>query len=125
LVRPATPEDTAAVVDLVVAAEMFSADDAWLVEGMLTDYFETNKEDGHVCVIDNEGGPLEIAYYPAQDRRRSGLGSHDDRRAARPSRTRTRGGYAPFAAPYPVVRQAGREYLIATSAPTPIWGPPR
>lgn len=61
--RPATPEDTAAVVDLAVAAEMFSADDAWIVEGMLADYFETNKEHGHVCVIDDEGGPLGVAYY--------------------------------------------------------------
>ena len=71
MIRPATPEDTAAVVDLVVAAEMFSADDAWLVEGMLADYFETNKEHGHVCVIDDEGGPLGVAYYqpkPAADR---------------------------------------------------------
>jgi ribosomal protein S18 acetylase RimI-like enzyme len=63
LIRPATPEDSAAVVDLVVAAEMFSADDAWLVEGMLADYFETNKQDGHVCVIDDEGGQLGVAYY--------------------------------------------------------------
>ena len=61
--RPATPEDTAAVVDLVVAAEMFSADDAWLVKGMLADYFETNKQHGHVCVIDDEGGPLGVVYY--------------------------------------------------------------
>lgn len=71
MIRPATPEDTAAVVDLIVAAEMFSADDAWLVEGMLADYFGTNKEDGHVCVIDDEGGPLGVAYYqpkPAADR---------------------------------------------------------
>ena len=71
MIRPATPEDTAAVVDLVVAAEMFSADDAWLVEGMLADYFETNKEHGHVCVIDDEGGPLGVAHYqpkPAADR---------------------------------------------------------
>jgi ribosomal protein S18 acetylase RimI-like enzyme len=63
LFRPATPEDTAAVVDLVVAAGMFSADDAWLVEGLLADYFGTNKQDGYVCVIDDEGGPLGVAYY--------------------------------------------------------------
>ncbi len=59
------------MVDLVVAAGMFSPDDAWLVGGMLADYFETNKEGGHVCVIDDEGGPLGVAYYqpePAADR---------------------------------------------------------
>ena len=71
LIRPATPEDSAAVINLVIAAEMFSADDAWLVEGMLADYFAANRDDGHVCVIDDEGGPLGVAYYqpkPAADR---------------------------------------------------------
>ena len=48
LIRPATPEDSAAVIDLVIAAEMFSAEDAWLVEGMLSDYFDAKKEDGHI-----------------------------------------------------------------------------
>ena len=71
MIRPATPEDSAAVIDLVVAAEMFSEDDACLVEGMLADYFDGNKDDGHVCVIDDEGGTLGVAYYqpkPAADR---------------------------------------------------------
>jgi len=63
LIRPATPEDSSAVIDLVVAAEMFSADDAWFVEGLLADYFDANIDDGHVCVIDDEGGPLGVAYY--------------------------------------------------------------
>ncbi|MGB3682270.1 MAG: GNAT family N-acetyltransferase [Rubrobacteraceae bacterium] len=52
------------MVDLVVAAGMFSADDAWLVRSMLADYFDANKDDGHVCVIDDEQGrPLGVAYY--------------------------------------------------------------
>ncbi len=51
------------MIDLVVAAEMFSDDDAWLVEGMLADYFDANKDYGHVCVIDDEGGSLGVAYY--------------------------------------------------------------
>ena len=71
LIRPATPEDSAAIIELVVVAEMFSADEAWLVAGMLADYFDANKDDGHVCVIDDEGGPLGVAYYqpkPAADR---------------------------------------------------------
>ena len=34
MIRQATTEDTATVIDLVVAAGMFSADDAWLVEGL-------------------------------------------------------------------------------------------
>ena len=64
LIRPATPEDSRAVVDLVVAAEMFPADDVGLVEGMLADYFGTNKGEDHACLIDDEGdGPLGVAYY--------------------------------------------------------------
>lgn len=63
MIRPATPDDSAAVVELVIAVEMFSADDAWLVEGMMADYFGSNKDDGHVCVIDDEDGPLGVAYY--------------------------------------------------------------
>ena len=71
LIRPATPEDAAAVVDLVVQAEMFSADEAGLVEGMLADYFGGNADGGHACVIDEEDGTLGVAYYqpkPAADR---------------------------------------------------------
>ena len=72
LIRPATPEDAAAVVDLVVQAEMFSADEAGLVEGMLADYLGGNADGGHACVIDEEeDGTLGVAYYqpkPAADR---------------------------------------------------------
>ena len=72
MIRPATPEDAAAVVDLVVQAEMFSADEAGLVEGMLADYFGGNADGGHACVIDEEeDGTLGVAYYqpkPAADR---------------------------------------------------------
>lgn len=63
MIRPAIPEDTSAVIDLVVGAGMFSADDAWLVEGMMADYFDSNEAGGHACVIDDEGGPLGVAYY--------------------------------------------------------------
>lgn len=63
LIRPATPEDSAAVTDLAVAAGMFSTDDAWFLEGMMADYFGGNQNDGHVCVVDDEGGPIGVAYY--------------------------------------------------------------
>ena len=70
MIRPAAPEDSTEVIDLVIAAEMFSSDDAGFLEGMLADYFDGNKDEGHVCVIDDEGGPLGVAYYqpePAAD----------------------------------------------------------
>ncbi len=125
MIRPAAPEDSAAVIDLVIAAEMFSNDDAGFLEGMLADYFDGNKDEGHVCVIDDEGGPLGVAYYqpePAADRvwdltMIAVRPAHQGRgRGAAMLRSRP---------PYPVVRQAGREHLIATSAPTATWGPPR
>ncbi len=63
MIRPATNGDKAAVIDLVVAAGMFSADEAWLVEGMLEDYFGGKTDEGHVCLIDDENGPAGVAYY--------------------------------------------------------------
>ena len=63
MIRPAAPEDSAAVIELVIEAGMFSADDAPFLEGMMADYFGDNKDKGHVCVIDDEGGPLGVAYY--------------------------------------------------------------
>ena len=29
----------------------------------MAEYFGGNGEDGHVCVVDDEGGPLGVAYY--------------------------------------------------------------
>ena len=63
MIRPAKREDTAAVVDLVIAAEMFSAEDAWFIEAMLADYFDGNEDEGHECVIDDDGDLLGVAYY--------------------------------------------------------------
>lgn len=62
MIRLATPDDSAAVIDVVIAAEMFSAEDAWMVEGLLATHFGDGV-DGHVCLIDDEGGPLGVAYY--------------------------------------------------------------
>ncbi|MGI9048976.1 MAG: hypothetical protein ACR2GU_06350 [Rubrobacteraceae bacterium] len=59
------------MIDLVVDAGMFSADDARLVDGMLADYFDGNEGNGHACLIDDEDCPLGVAYYqakPAADR---------------------------------------------------------
>ena len=63
MIRPATPEDAAAVIEIVISAEMFSAEDAWFLEGMMAEYFDSNGEEGHVCVVDDKDGPLGVAYY--------------------------------------------------------------
>ncbi len=65
MIRAATPEDTAATVGLVVAAGLFSAEDAWFLEGMMADYFG-GEDDSHACVVDvdeRDGGLLGVAYY--------------------------------------------------------------
>ncbi len=69
MIRTATPGDAAAVVDLVVAAGMFTSEEAGVVEGMLADHFAG--DGGHVCVVDDDGGVRGVAYYqpePAADR---------------------------------------------------------
>ncbi len=62
MIRRATPGDTEALVELVVAAGMFSVDESWLVEGLMTDYFDSNEGEGHFCVVDDGDGPLGVAY---------------------------------------------------------------
>lgn len=71
MIRPATPGDSAAIVDLVVAADLFPPDEAAIVQRLLADYFGADRDDGHVCVVDDEDGLLGVAYYepkPAADR---------------------------------------------------------
>lgn len=58
MIRPLLPEHIAAVLDLVVAAGMFAADEVGLVEELLTGDVE-----GGVGVVDDEGGVLGVAYY--------------------------------------------------------------
>jgi len=71
LIRRATNDDSAAVVALAVAAGLFLADDTEPLDKMMADYFGGNVADGHVCLIDEQGEPLGVAYYapaPAADR---------------------------------------------------------
>lgn len=71
MIRPITPDDAAAVIALAVAAGLFPADGTEPLDTMLADYFGGNIDDGHVCVVDEEGAPLGVAYcapVPAADR---------------------------------------------------------
>jgi ribosomal protein S18 acetylase RimI-like enzyme len=64
MIRPITPDDAAGVVDLVVAAELFPAEEAGIVTQMMTDYFAAKAADGHACLVDEEDGRLVgVAYY--------------------------------------------------------------
>lgn len=71
MIRPATPDDSAAVIELVVAAGLFPADETQVVDNMLADYFGRTINEGHACVLDEEDELLGVAYYapaPATDR---------------------------------------------------------
>lgn len=70
MIRPATPDDSMAVTALAVAAGLFPANDTEVPDRMMADYFGGNSGAGHMCVIDEEGDPLGVAYYapaPATD----------------------------------------------------------
>lgn len=63
MIRAITSEDAPAVVSLAVAAELFAAEEAGVVEQMMTHYFGGRRDDGHACVLDEDGEPLGVAYY--------------------------------------------------------------
>jgi ribosomal protein S18 acetylase RimI-like enzyme len=71
LIRPITHEDAAAVIELAVTSGLFPADETEVLDKMLAGYFGGNRDDGHMCIIDEEGEPRGVAYYaaaPATDR---------------------------------------------------------
>lgn len=64
MIRPATEPDTAAVVALTIASELFTPEESGVVETMLTDYFTGREVLGHTCVVDDvDGDLLAVAYY--------------------------------------------------------------
>jgi ribosomal protein S18 acetylase RimI-like enzyme len=64
MIRLATPHDSAAIVELAVAADMFAADDTGALSKVLSDYFDGRLANDHMWVIDEEKGELcGVAYY--------------------------------------------------------------
>lgn len=64
MIRSVTRSDTAAVVALVVASELFPAEETGVVETMLEEYFAGREGEGHTCVVDEVDGDLvAVAYY--------------------------------------------------------------
>ncbi len=71
MIRLITPDDSAAVIALAVAAGLFAADETAVLDSLLADYFGGNQAAGHSCLLDEEAAPLGVAYYapaPAADR---------------------------------------------------------
>jgi len=64
MIRPTTPDDSAALIALAVAAGLFPANETEALGKVLADYFGGNINEGHVWVIDEEEGePRGVAYY--------------------------------------------------------------
>lgn len=72
MIRATTSDDSAAIIALGVAAEMFPANETEALNQVLADYFSGNLDDGHMWVIDEEEGEMRgVAYYapiPMADR---------------------------------------------------------
>ena len=63
MIRLITHEDSAAVSAVAVASGLFPAEAIEFVDKMMVDYFNTNRDQGHICIIDIEDEPLGVAYY--------------------------------------------------------------
>ena len=63
MIRSTRPDDISALIALAVAAEMFPADDTSVLDTMFADYFGREFNNGDVCVTDDDGGPVAIAYF--------------------------------------------------------------
>lgn len=63
MIRPATIEDAAAIHRVVVAARMFTDDEAGFVPGLLADFLSAPKDASHGLVVLDDGGVIGVAYW--------------------------------------------------------------
>lgn len=64
MIRLMTPDDSAALIAIAVAAGMFPANETEALGKVLADYFGGNLDDGHTWITDEqEGEPRGVAYY--------------------------------------------------------------
>ena len=72
MIRTLTADDAPAVPALTVAAELFTAEEAGIVEAMMASYLASQRDEGDVCLVDDLDGELiGVAYYapvPEADR---------------------------------------------------------
>ncbi len=68
MIRDLTADHTAAVIDLVVAAGMFTRQDAPFLDEMLGGYEAAARDDGHRAVVDDgPDGVTGVAYYRPEE----------------------------------------------------------
>lgn len=63
MIRPATPDDAGAILDLAVTTGLAPPDDTQGLAGALADYFNGQLGPDHYWVIDDEDGPVGVAYF--------------------------------------------------------------
>ncbi len=67
MIRPATLADAPAVTQLVIAAKMFSQEEATFVPELFADFLSSPKDDRHGLVVLDEQGLLGVAYWRPVD----------------------------------------------------------
>jgi ribosomal protein S18 acetylase RimI-like enzyme len=64
MIRPTTPDDSAAIIALAVAAGLFPANETQALNQVLADYFGGKLDESHAWIADEEEGKLRgVAYY--------------------------------------------------------------
>lgn len=63
MIRPITPDDTAALIALADATGLFQPNELEVLGEMLTDYFSGNSGSDRVWITDDDNGPVGVAYY--------------------------------------------------------------
>lgn len=63
MIRLITLSDSTAVTALAVASGLFPVEESRFLDKMMADYFNSNYEDGHRCIVDEEEELLGVAYY--------------------------------------------------------------
>lgn len=63
MIRPATPEDAPAVMQVVVAAGMFTAEEAAFLPDVLAQFLEAPEDARSGFVVDDDAGVRGVAYW--------------------------------------------------------------
>ncbi len=63
MIRPTTPDDTAAILDLAVSSGLFPPGATEEVAGVLAGCLDGTAGPDHHWVTDDDGGPVGVAYY--------------------------------------------------------------
>jgi ribosomal protein S18 acetylase RimI-like enzyme len=66
MIRPTTPGDTPALLDLAVAAGLFQRDQLDFLRDLLADYFAGDAGGSSFWITDDEHGPVGVAYVEAE-----------------------------------------------------------